>query len=309
MISVVIPLYNKEKQIYDTLQSVLNQSFQSFEILIINDGSTDHSVAEVEKIKDARIRLMHQQNAGVSAARNKGIKEAKYGLIAFLDADDEWKSNYLDTQYKLHKKYPECGIYACNYESRDNEKKISATIIQKLPFKETDGVMYNYFEVACCSHPPLWTSAILVRKEVIAQVGGFPVGIKSGEDLITWAKLATLTLIAYCRTPLAIYYMGEGYILSNTPPRPQDQGDPVGAELKKLLANTSGEDYNDLKKYISLWHKMRASTHIRYNYKREAIKECFLSLRYNPRNYKVYFFIVMSLLPRVLKKYVISHFT
>lgn len=95
MISVVIPLYNKEKQIKRTLQSVLTQTFQDFEIVIVNDGSTDNSVIEVEKLKDPRIRLVHQKNAGVSAARNKGIEEAKYELIAFLDADDEWQSEYL----------------------------------------------------------------------------------------------------------------------------------------------------------------------------------------------------------------------
>lgn len=83
MISVVIPLYNKEKQIKRTLQSVLTQTFQDFEIVIVNDGSTDNSTIEVEKIKDSRIRLIHQENAGVSAARNKGIEEAKYELIAF----------------------------------------------------------------------------------------------------------------------------------------------------------------------------------------------------------------------------------
>ena len=77
MISVVIPLYNKEKQIAYTLQSVYNQTFQDFEIVIIDDGSTDGSVAEVEKFRDSRIRLIHQQNAGVSAARNRGIEEAK----------------------------------------------------------------------------------------------------------------------------------------------------------------------------------------------------------------------------------------
>ena len=87
MISVVIPLYNKEKQIRKTLQSVLTQTFQDFEIVVVNDGSTDNSAIEVEKVKDPRIRLIHQQNAGVSAARNKGIEEARYELIAFLDAD------------------------------------------------------------------------------------------------------------------------------------------------------------------------------------------------------------------------------
>ena len=83
MISVVIPLYNKEKQIAHTLQSVFNQTLQDFEIVIVDDGSTDGSVAEVEKFSESRIRLIHQKNAGVSAARNRGIEAAKYDLIAF----------------------------------------------------------------------------------------------------------------------------------------------------------------------------------------------------------------------------------
>ena len=116
MISVIIPLYNKEKQIARTLQTVLEQTFQAFEIVIVDDGSTDGSVQEIEQIKDSRIRLIHQQNGGVSAARNRGITEARYDLVAFLDADDEWKPTYLETQYQLYQKYPECSVYACNYK-------------------------------------------------------------------------------------------------------------------------------------------------------------------------------------------------
>jgi glycosyltransferase involved in cell wall biosynthesis len=84
MFSVIIPLYNKELSISNTIQSVLDQTFQNFEIVIVNDGSTDNSVKEVEKFDDKRIRLIHQENKGVSAARNRGIEEAKYEWIAFF---------------------------------------------------------------------------------------------------------------------------------------------------------------------------------------------------------------------------------
>ena len=146
MISVVIPLYNKEKQIAHTLQSVFNQTFQNFEVVIVDDGSTDGSVAEVEKLSDSRIRLIHQKNAGVAAARNRGIEEAKGDLIAFLDADDEWKPEYLATQHHLSQKYPDCNVFACNYEFRNIEGKVTPTIIRKLPFTGEDGILSNYFE-------------------------------------------------------------------------------------------------------------------------------------------------------------------
>lgn len=164
MISVVIPLYNKEQSIASTLQSVLKQTYQDFEIVIVNDGSTDHSVEKVAKVTDPRIRLIHQKNAGVSAARNRGIEEAGGEYIAFLDADDEWKSNYLKIQYKLTQKYPECCVFACNYEFKDTQGKVTPTIIRKLPFKGEDGILSNYFEVSSCSHPPICSISIMVKK-------------------------------------------------------------------------------------------------------------------------------------------------
>ena len=285
IISVVIPLYNKEKKIEYTLKSVFTQTFQNFEIVIVDDGSTDNSVEEVEKFTDSRIRLIHQTNAGVSAARNRGIEAASGELIAFLDADDVWMPEYLATQYGLYQKYPECSVYACNYEFRDSEGKVTPTIIRKLPFEGDDGILSNYFEVASCSHPPLWTSAVVVKKSAIQAIGGFPIGIKSGEDLLTWARLAVSGTIVYSKTVQAIYNLGEGYILTNLPPRRQDKGDPVGKELVTLLDRYP--DKRVLKQYISHWHKMRASVAIRYGAKIETIKEVIISLKYNPFNLRV----------------------
>ena len=93
MFSVVIPLYNKELSIINTIQSVLDQTFQNFEIVVVNDGSTDRSVEMVEQFNDPRIRIINKSNGGVSSARNRGIQEAKYELVAFLDADDFGSQN------------------------------------------------------------------------------------------------------------------------------------------------------------------------------------------------------------------------
>lgn len=299
MISIVIPLYNKEKQIVKTIQSVLIQTLQDFEIVIVNDGSTDNSVVELEKIADARIRLIHQQNAGVSTARNKGIAEASYELIAFLDADDEWKPEYLETQYALYEKYPECSVYACNYELRYDNGKVSNTIIRKLPFQGQDGVLSNYFEVASCSHPPLWTSAVMVKKEAIQCIGGFPVGIKSGEDLLTWARLVIKHKIAYSQKVCSIFFRDPIVFNNDQKTRIPEDKDIVGDELHNLYIHN--EKTKGLKQYNALWHKMRARIYIDKQIRAKAIKECLLSMKYN-LTIKILFFLFLSLLPLKLTR-------
>ena len=294
MISVVIPLYNKEKQIACTLQSVFEQTFQNFEIVIVDDGSTDNSVEEVEKFDDSRIRLIHQTNAGVSVARNRGIEEASGELIAFLDADDVWMPEYLATQYGLYQKYPECSVYACNYEFRDSEGKVTPTIIRKLPFEGEDGILSNYFEVASCSHPPICSISIMVKKMAIQAIGGFPLGIKSGEDLLTWARLAVSGAIVYSRKSLAVFVRDEGLFNKDQQLRVPEKEDIVGLELKKLY--NINRHIIGLNKYVALWHKMRTRIFIDKKDRRKAIKECLISMKYN-MNVKILVFLVLIFLP------------
>lgn len=294
MISVVIPLYNKEQSIPSTLQSVLKQTYQDFEIVIVNDGSTDHSVEEVAKVTDPRIRLIHQNNAGVSAARNRGIEEAKGEYIAFLDADDEWKSEYLRTQYELTQKYPECSVFACNYEFKNTQGKITPTIIRKLPFKGEDGILSNYFEVASCSHPPICSISIMVKKNAIQSIGGFPIGIKSGEDLLTWARLACRYSIAFYTIPLATFIFDEQHFNEDQRKRMPEEIDYVGSELAKLYKRH--RHVIGLKSYIGLWHKMRARIFMSKHNRKKALYECIYALRYSI-TIKIIIFLVLSLMP------------
>jgi glycosyltransferase involved in cell wall biosynthesis len=299
MFSVIIPLYNKETFIARTLQSVLDQTFQEFEIIIVNDGSTDGSVKEVERFNDERIRLIQQTNAGVSTARNKGISESKYDLIAFLDADDTWLPTYLETIIKLSNKYNNCSVYATSYYIKGKGLK-TPNEIKGLSFLE-EGIMDDYFQIAALNLPPLWTSAITVRKNAIESVGGFPVGIKSGEDLLTWANLAARYKIAYSTSPLSIYYNDTEIWESG---RPTDRVDLVGVELKKLLQIISSQYVPSLRKYLSLWHKMRASTFLRHNQRFVTLYETFLSLSYNPKNVKLYIYILLTFLPMPVIQYI-----
>lgn len=304
MISVVIPLYNKEKQIERTLRSVFAQTYTDFEIVVVNDGSTDRSAAVVESLNDPRIRLVTQKNAGVSAARNRGIREARGEYIALLDGDDEWKPEFLETMTSLTEKYPHCEVFAGNYTQVDCNGRQSPTIINGIAFDGPDGILDNYFTVASQSNPPVWSSCVMTTKDVFDSVGGFPIGVRSGEDLLTWARIACRYKIAYSRLPLAYYNMGEGYDFSNLPPRNQDNDDPVGKGLEELL-NMQG-NIEGLSQYISLWHKMRASVALRYGEVGETFHESLTALKYNHLNYKVIPFMILAIMPASLRKKIIS---
>ena len=280
--SVVIPLYNKERQIAGTLRSVFAQTFADYEIIVVDDGSTDGSAAVVESLHDHRIRLIRQANAGVSAARNLGIAEARGEYIALLDADDEWRPEYLATIAVLIRKYPQCDVFATNYSHVDSNGKTFPTILRKLPFDGDDGILYNYFEVASVSSPPICSICITARKEAFQSVGGFPLGIKSGEDLLTWARLAARYKIAYSKKQLAVFNV-EGYDRNERPKRIPAENDTVATELLKLKDEFNPSNINQ---YISFWHKMRAVIYMRLGMKSKSIKEAFKAVRYNPLNYK-----------------------
>lgn len=300
MISIVIPLYNKQHSVCSALQSVFRQTFDDYEVIVIDDGSTDASAQMVrDNFSDSRLRIISLQNAGVSAARNRGIAEAKGEYVAFLDADDKWKPDYLATQMVLAEKYPHCTVFAVNYEFQNKKGEISPTIIRKLPFSGADGVLTNYFEVAACSHPPLWTSAVIVHKEAIQSIGGFPVGIKSGEDLLTWARLACRYEIAYCIEPLAVFNV-EGYEIKERPKRIPAQDDIVGKELRKLKDDYRSPHISD---YIAVWHKMRSSVYMRLRMRKESIREAAKGLRFNPLNLKLYAYMLLNLLPSRLQPF------
>lgn len=298
VMSVIIPLYNKSSVIGDTLRSVLGQTFQDFEIIIVNDGSTDNSVEVVKEFADKRIRIVEQQNQGVSAARNKGIEYAQADYIAFLDADDLWDKEYLMSQYEQIRNFPDCSVYGAKYRMQIGSEAPKDIKINSLPFNNECGIMDNYFHVAALSHPPLWTSSLVVKKEAIQSVGNFPVGIKSGEDLLTWARLACMYKIAYRNRAMATYFI-DGYRITDKPRRTPSKEDPVGMELIRLK-NDFDPPY--IKEYLSFWFKMRSSLFMRSNMKRESIRNALKGISFNPLNYKLYIYLGLNIIPGWIKK-------
>ncbi|MEE0922372.1 MAG: glycosyltransferase family A protein [Paludibacteraceae bacterium] len=205
--SVIIPLYNKAPYIRKALESVLAQTYTDYELIIVDDGSTDGSAEIAEaflqelpasRLSPLAFRLLKQKNAGVSAARNNGFSVSSAEYLAFLDADDWWEPTYLERMAQLITDYPDAGLYACNYVYYKPGKTHVALNIP------TGYINYPkaYYE---SNAMPVWTGAAMIPRKVYDEMGGFLLGIKLGEDFLLWSKIALRYPVAFLNEPLAWY--------------------------------------------------------------------------------------------------------
>lgn len=205
-ISVIIPLYNKASYLHKALETVCAQTYQDWECIIMNDGSTDGSGELVEQLaaarKDERIRIFHQQNAGVAAARNNAVAQAKGDWLCFLDADDWWEPTFLEKMFEFAERYPDAGILACNYiYYKPGKTRVGASNIS---YETAPYVNYpkSYTQG---TGMPVCTGAVMMHRSVFQEMGGFPLGIRLGEDFLLWARTAMRYPIVFLAEPLAYY--------------------------------------------------------------------------------------------------------
>ena len=218
--SVIIPLYNKAPYIRKALESVFAQTYTDYELIVVDDGSTDDSCAIADEfVREVmgnglwaideetnrqspianRLMLLKQQNAGVSAARNNGVAQASGDYIAFLDADDWWEPTYLEHMAQLIKDYPEAGLYASNYiYYKPGKTHVAINNIATGYFNYPKA----YYEGGAM---PVWTGVSMISRKVFDEMGGFPLGIKLGEDFLLWAKTAMHYPVAFLNEALAWY--------------------------------------------------------------------------------------------------------
>ena len=300
--SVVIPLYNKASTVNRALSSVLIQTNQNFEIIVVNDGSTDNGPCVVDKFDDTRIRIVHQENQGVSATRNRGISEAQFDLVAFLDADDEWLPGFLQTIEQLVTNYPHCSVFGTGYLFGLQNGSVCQSIVRGIEY-HFSGVLENYFQIAAKSDPPINSSSVVVKKTALKAIGGFPLGIKSGEDLLTWARLAALYPIAYSQKPMTVINLQKSI---SVPARTPDKNDDVGEGLKELLKHYPGTPF--LRGYIALWYKMRASQFLQIGSRTEALRELQVMRQFQQPNALFWIYLIIALMPRVVSKRLYSLF-
>jgi len=203
-ISIVIPLYNKAEYVARTINSVIAQTYPYFEALIIDDASTDNGLTIVESFADYRIKIVRQdKNRGVSAARNRGIQEAKYDLIALLDADDWWDNLYLEEMMELVQEYPNVGFYGSQYGMVINGIVHS---FSKVLQKNQTAACFDLISMANNSKFPIHSSSVLFKKDIARSSGLFDERITFFEDYDFFLRMALLSKLAYIeKRPLSFY--------------------------------------------------------------------------------------------------------
>ena len=207
-ISIIVPLYNKERYINRCVDSVFNQSYANFELLIINDASTDNSLQKVKEIKDERVKIINRKERGHGgyAARNMGIKKAKYDYIAFLDADDEWMPEHLFEISKLIKQYPKINIFSSGWHLKSGNILKFDSYTLRLSHGSAHKVNCFYDEVVK-GNTPLYTSVAVIHKKLFNLAGNFPEGkCKKGGDVEFWMRCMLHSEIAHSGKVTAIYY-------------------------------------------------------------------------------------------------------
>ena len=210
MISVVIPLFNKERSIVSTIESVLSQTYNEWELIIVNDGSTDKSLQVVEdyirekcKAYGVKCKVISKANGGVCSARNRGIQEAQGEYVAFLDGDDLWDKEYLAEQVKMIADFPKAAMWGINFAETDNGK-----LVRKLPTALPDGYrgyVENYFQMKGRISDLFCSSSVVLRREVFDVVGLFDERIRYAEDSDMWFRIISIYPVAFYDRYMVFY--------------------------------------------------------------------------------------------------------
>jgi len=211
LVSVIIPTYNSAKYISRAVESVLNQTYQDFEIIIIDDGSTDNTGEIVQSIKDDRITYIKQENAGPAAARNKGLEIAKGEYIAFLDADDMWKANKLETQIKC---FSQNDKLCLAFSAMDLVNEDLEIIRVKRHRKYTNNELLKQLLTNYPDTVPM-PSTVMIKKSYLNEVGYFYPELFTGEDFDLWLRLILKGDFEYIDESLTVSYKPESSITSS----------------------------------------------------------------------------------------------
>ena len=261
--SVIVPLYNKENFVENTLKSVLNQNFTDFEVIIVNDGSIDKSEEKVKGFNDDRIKYFYQENQGASSARNFGIEKANSNYITFIDADDYWFPNFLQEMFNNINEFSEQKVFAAAIEIETSKNIIPA--LYSIENKKNIQIV-NYFD-ASYKTTAICTSCAVFHKSVFEKIGNFDTEIKSNQDTDLWIRIGLVYPVVFLNKILARYVFDDKSLSKKKIDWSQKLNFYKFIELEKT--NTKLKKFLDLNRF-SLAIKCKLTNdkiHFKYFYK------------------------------------------
>ncbi len=294
-VSVIIPTYNRAHFIAEAIQSVLDQTFTDFEIIVVDDGSTDNTKNVVDGFKDPRIKYIYQENRGVANARNTSIKASSGEHIAFLDSDDMWLPENLELKVKLLDACPDAALVSSDYYIFDSDT--GATLR-----RFWDNRPYRYLlELAEGTRQPvafatlLTPTVALVRRHVFDEVGYFDESLQGSDDWDMWLRILPHFPIKMINLPLARYRQHNAQLTTTNPTR------RYLAEVAML--NKAIRDYSLSKEDMKFIRKKLAGTHSGYGWymiARGGItlgrEKLLASIKVNPWRIRPYVYFALSIL-------------
>ena len=237
LISVIIPVFNGEKTIKETIDSVLNQIFQNIELIIIDDGSKDKTLEIIKNISDSRINVFSYPNAGLSASRNRGISQAKGELISFIDADDLWTLDKLQAQWQALQENPQAAVAYSWTDYIDESSKFikSGRRIKANGDALSKLLLFNFLENG--SNP-------LIRQKALEKVGGFDESLFAAEDIDMWLRLVANYEFVCVEKPQILYRTSTTSMSTNLK-RQEAESSKV---IERAFSNPKAEKLQHLKK-------------------------------------------------------------
>lgn len=217
LVSVVVPVYNNQDTITNTLDSIFSQDYKNIEVILVNDGSTDDTSAILERYKDIA-KIINQTNSGSAVARTQGIKNATGKYIAFIDADDLWVPWKISTQVRYLEQHQDIGMVFNSWielhsESNELPKTPPPPEFCDAIEEENSGWIYTRLLMECIVH----TSSVVILKSICDQVGDFDTTLRRGQDYDYWIRVSQLTKINKLKSVLSAYRIHSSSITNTAP--------------------------------------------------------------------------------------------
>ncbi len=278
-----MPAFNAEKTISYSIKSVLDQSFDEWELLIINDGSTDGTLDVISKFKDSRIKLINQINQGVAAARNSGLRIATGEYVAFLDADDLWLPSKIQTQISIFSKSEnDLGLVYSRYRGF----KFRATDSFSMVTEPINIHKNDHYKLLVSNY--IATLTVMMRRDIVFDIGYFREDLRGTEDWDYWIRVSKLYKLKKIDQELALYRISAGSLSSNKIAHANE-------ELKVLKTHLPGEDgmLGNIIHMAYLFWLIKAMKHHLFTFHFKYFFRCLLSILILKNSYPKNYFILL----------------